>query len=313
MTACDRILRRTFRDSTRTSAMRPDRTTPIRWPRRSVEWQLSVSGNCAIIIRNSNTTEVRTRNLGNNSGKGRWLTRVIDVSGSKSDRSMSPNAMSEEERRELIARQHRALYGDQSALYNSNNPTSSQDVRVSSSGAGRGPSPLAFDPFGMQSPNASNEGAVQMPARDKDATGGAQEARANSNSSPSSNQNPAFSLFENAQQASRTSNSSPGGSPPHQGSKSNGSGVAPIGTRPTANQGQAVGAALNKRGTSPLPSPLSYSYNASESNNGNNHSNTTSASLNPSSTITDKGPIWGNKSGVWGNTPTQGVQASVWG
>jgi hypothetical protein len=221
---------------------------------------------------------------------------------------MSPNAMSEDERRELIARQHRALYGESSSLYN-NNPTSSQDVRVNSSGANRGPSPLAFDPFGMQSSNASNESAVQMPARDKDSAGGAQEARANSNSSPNSNQNPAFSLFENAQQASRTSNSSPGGSPPRQGQKSNGSGVAPIGTRPTTNQGQPAGAPLSKRATTPLPSPLSYSYNASEQNNGA----ATSGSLNASSTITDKGPIWGNKTGVWGNTPSQGVQASVWG
>ena len=44
--------------------------------------------------------------------------------------------MNEEERRELIARQHRALYGDNSNLYNS---TSSQDVRVQTSSAGRGP------------------------------------------------------------------------------------------------------------------------------------------------------------------------------
>lgn len=217
--------------------------------------------------------------------------------------------MSEEERRELIARQHRALYGDQSSLYTSNNPTSSQDVRVNSSGAGRGPSPLAFDPFGMQ--GGSNESAVQMPARDKDATGGAQEARANSNSSPSSNQNPTFSLFESTQQASRTSNSSPGGSPPRQGSKAGGPGVAPIGTRPSTNQSQPAGAPLSKRATTPLPSPLSYSYNASDQQN--NNASSTSASLNPSSTITDKGPIWGNKNGVWGSTPTQGVQASVWG
>lgn len=113
---------------------------------------------------------------------------------------MSPNAnaMSEEDRRELIARQHRALYGDNSSLYNNNNPTSSQDVRVS--GAGRNPSPLAFDPFGMQASNASGEGSVQMPPRgDKDTSGGAQEGRANGSSSPSSNQNPSFSLFDTAQ------------------------------------------------------------------------------------------------------------------
>jgi hypothetical protein len=198
---------------------------------------------------------------------------------------MSPNTMNEDERRELIARQHRALYGENSSLYN-NNPTSSQDVRVQSSNPGRGASPLAFDPFGMQAPNS--EGSVQMPPRaDKDGAGGAQEARANSNSSPSSNQNPAFSLFD--------------------AQKSNGSGVAPIGTRPAQGLQQPAGAPLGKRATSPLPSPLGYnSYNASEQHN----AATTSASMNPSSTITDKG-IWGN--GPWSNTPNQGVQTSVWG
>lgn len=230
-----------------------------------------------------------------------------NVSGSKSDRSMSPNAMNEDERRELIARQHRALYGETSTLYN-NNPTSSQDVRVQTSQAGRGPSPLAFDPFGMQPQNnSSGEAAVQMPPRgDKDAAGGAQEARANSNSSPSSNQNPAFALFD-AQQSSRASNSSSGGSPPVPGPKANnGSGVAPIGTRPqNQNLHQPANASLSKRTTSPLPSPLGYNaYNASEQ--------TTSASMNSSSTATDKGVgIWNN--GPWSNTPNQGVQASVWG
>jgi hypothetical protein len=219
---------------------------------------------------------------------------------------MSPNTMNEDERRELIARQHRALYGENSSLYN-NNPTSSQDVRVQSSSAGRGASPLAFDPFRMQAQNG--ESAVQMPSRgDKDVSGGAQEVRANSNSSPSSNQNPAFSLFD-AQQSSRTSNSSPGGSsPPVPGpNQSNGSGVAPIGTRPAQGLQQPAGAALGKRATSPLPSPLGYnSYNASEQHN----AATTSGSMNPPSTVTDKG-IWGN--GPWSSTPNQGVQASVWG
>ena len=231
-----------------------------------------------------------------------------DVSGSKSDRSMSPNTMNEDERRELIARQHRALYGENSSLYN-NNPTSSQDVRVQASGAGRGQSPLAFDPFGMQGQNNSGESAVQMPPRDKDATGGSQEARANSNSSPNSSQNPAFSLFE-AQQANRTSNSSPGGSPPISGqNKPNGSGVAPIGTRPAQGLQQPAGAPMGKRTTSPLPSPLGYNaYNASEQKN----PASTSGAMNPSSTVTDKGAgIWNN--GPWSNTPNQGVQASVWG
>lgn len=246
-----------------------------------------------------------------------------NVSGAKSDRSMSPNAMSEEDRRELIARQHRALYGDNSGLYSNNNPTSSQDARVSSSAAARGSSPLAFDPFGMQAQNMPTEPAVQMPARDgKDTAGGAQEARANSNSSPNSSQNPTFSLFDNTQQSSRTSNSSPGGSPPRQGVKSsNTAGVAPIGTRPAANQGQQGGAPLNRRSTTPLPSPLSYSYNASEQSNSNNNNNnnerSTPTSSNTPTTVADNKGVglgWGSSSGVWGPAKNSlGVQASVWG
>src|SRR4051794_841338 len=96
---------------------------------------------------------------------------LADASGAKSDRSMSPNTMSEEDRRELIARQHRALYGNDSTLYgNNSNQQSSQDARVSTSMAARNNSPLAFDPFGMQGQSgqsAGNEGAVQMPPRDQ--------------------------------------------------------------------------------------------------------------------------------------------------
>lgn len=246
-----------------------------------------------------------------------------NISGAKSDRSMSPNAMSEEERRELIARQHRALYGNDSALYgNDSNRTSSQDARVATTAAGRGNSPLAFDPFGMQAQNASAEGAVQMPPRDqmpsKDTTSGAQRSRANSTSSPSSNPTTSFSLFENAQQSSRTSTSSPGGSPPRQGAKATtGAGVAPIGTRPAQNQGQPAGPTLSKRSTTPLPSPLSYAYSASEQHSSNNNNErSTSASSNPSSSVADKGVGlgWGSNSGVWGPSKnTLGVQASVWG
>ncbi|KAF4539023.1 uncharacterized protein LTHEOB_1377 [Lasiodiplodia theobromae] len=240
-----------------------------------------------------------------------------NISGAKSDRSMSPNAMSEDERRELIARQHRALYGENSNLYADGTARqSSQDARVATSLAGRGPSPLAFDPFGMQS--SGGDPAVQMPVRDgKDANAGAQRSRANSTSSPSSNPNASFSLFDNAQQSSRTSTSSPtGGSPPRGGLKSGGStGVAPIGTRPTQAAGQAANPALNKRSTTPLPSPLSFGFTASDQN-GNERSASTSS--NPSSSVTDKGGVaglgWGSNSGVWGSSKSSlGVQASVWG
>ncbi|KAK8195073.1 uncharacterized protein BKA78DRAFT_99759 [Phyllosticta capitalensis] len=250
-----------------------------------------------------------------------------NISGAKSDRSMSPNAMSEEERRELIARQHRALYGENSTLYpDSRQP--SQDVRVQTSLAGRGTSPLAFDPFGMSAPTKQGgEPPVQMPPRDgKDAGVGAQRSRANSTSSPASNQ-AAFSLFETAQQSSRTSNSSPtGGSPPRQGGvgiKAPGSaGVAPIGTRPVQPSGQVANPALSKRSTTPLPSPLSYGFTASDQQQAGSAAAAADASSasqpasatdkNTASTVSGLG--WGSNSGVWGSSKgSLGVQASVWG
>jgi hypothetical protein len=232
--------------------------------------------------------------------------------------------MSEEERRELIARQHRALYGDSSTLYtNDGQRTSSQDARVATTAAGvRNPSPLAFDPFGTQAQSGNSDGSVQMPPRDqmpsKDAAAvaaaaGSQRSRANSTSSPSSNPT-TFTLYENAQQSSRTSNSSPGGSPPRQGgpkSAANG-GVAPIGTRPAQAQNAA-----NKRSTTPLPSPLSFGFSASEQQSGTTaNDRSASTSSNPPSSVADKGVGlgWGSNSGVWGSSKnTLGVQASVWG
>lgn len=228
-----------------------------------------------------------------------------DVPGGKaqSDRAMSPATMSEDDRRDLIARQHRALYGESASLYTPDGSRSqSQDVRVPSTG--RGPSPLAFDSFGVQA-QAGAEGAVQMPPRD----------RAESTASPASNA-PAqqFGLLNDAQQSSRTSNSSPGGSPPLvQGAKGSAAGVAPIGTRPA----QAPG--LNKRSTTPLtPSSLSYGFNASDGKAANNAKDerSTSAASNPALADKNAGSLgnWGSNSGVWGSGKnTLAVQPSVWG
>lgn len=229
---------------------------------------------------------------------------------------MSPNAaMTEEERRELIARQHRALYGNDSTLYTEQTSRpGSQDARNAPPMGARGGSPLAFDPFMQGQNNNSSDPAVQMPQRDHGNQGkeGVQQSDVNSNSSPSSNPTTNFSLFENAQQSSRTSNSSPGGSPPRQGKGTSGAGVAPIGTRPTS--GQAAGQGLQKRSTTPLPSPLSYGFSA---NDQSNNERSTSATSNPSSSVADKGVSglgWGSNSGVWGNSNSKlGVQASVWG
>jgi hypothetical protein len=220
---------------------------------------------------------------------------------------MSPgSAMSEEERRDLIARQRSALYGEGGAYpegsFVDENGVTRQAAPVQN---GRGHSPLAFETA------AAKQADAQQAAQTQD-----EQTRANSTSSPSSN-SANFQVFDNvAQQSSRTSTSSPGGSPPRQGKPATGTSVAPIGTRPAAQQ--AVNPALNKRSTTPLPSPLSYGFAANEDGNANAKSGggadrATSAASNPSAGAQDVGlGGWGNKSGVWGKNSLD-VQASVWG
>jgi len=236
---------------------------------------------------------------------------------------MSPGSgMSEEERRELIARQRSALYGDgpfpEHAGFDENGtPRPGTQGSGSQSATGiRGHSPLAFDHYKGQ--NQSEVPSQQANAEPHSATGqapGQQRSRANSTSSPSSNPTSSVSLFESAaQQSSRTSTSSPGGSPPRQGGKApTSSGVAPIGTRPSA---QAPNPALNKRSTTPLPSPLSYGFAAANNDEGQStekDGRTASAASNPNNAQQDVGLGWGGKSGgVWGKN-SLGVQASVWG
>lgn len=224
---------------------------------------------------------------------------------------MSPNTMSEDDRRELIARQHRALYGDNASLYGSegsNSRPQSQDVRASN--PDRSGSPMAFSPYGAH-PQQNPEGAVQMPPRD----------HGNSAASPVSSQQTQqpFTLMSDAQQSSRTSNSSPTESPPPgQNQKTAPPGVAPIGTRPAQAPGSAGG--LNKRSTTPLtPSSLSYGFSADAQNApsaapGLKDERSTSAASNPTA---DKGVSglggWGGDRGPWGGKGGLAVQPSVWG
>src|SRR4051812_47636094 len=199
---------------------------------------------------------------------------------------MSPGSgMSEEERRELIARQRNALYGEGAAYPEGAGFDENGTPRPGTQGSGsqsatgiRGHSPLAFDHFNAQ----ASQGDSQQVPEPQSATQapGQQRSRANSTSSPSSNPTSSFSLFESAaQQSSRTSTSSPGGSPPRQGKAPTSSGVAPIGTRPSA---QAANPALNKRSTTPLPSPLSYGFAANNDETTEQSDNrATSAASNP--------------------------------
>ena len=242
--------------------------------------------------------------------------------------------MNEEERRELIARQHRALYGNEHSPYveggnfgeDSHTPRPSNPVSGNTNASGRGPSPRSYDPYAMGQHTAQSviaDAGGQLNANESAPTGPSPKpqqgrSRADSTSSPASNppsQN--FSLFENAaQQSSRTSTSSPGGSPPRQAKTSN-PGVAPIGTRPSQNQ--TTSANFTKGVTTPSPSPLAYGFNNNENQNLNANSNgnerSTSSASNPSSgnnkeSNMSSGSAWGTGNGVWGN---KSLQASVWG
>ena len=236
--------------------------------------------------------------------------------------------MNEEDRRELIARQHRALYGNESSPYyeggnfgdESHTPRPSNPTSGNTSAGGRGPSPRVYDAYQMGQSQAQStiaEAGGQLNANDSTQKGPSpnpqqQRSRADSNDSPASNppsQN--FSLFESAaQQSSRTSTSSPGGSPPRQG-KTSAPGVAPIGTRPAYSQ--TSNPAVTK---APSPSPLGYGFSPNDSLNANSNANERSTSSNsnpnPSSGNKDSGMgAWGSGSGVWGNKSS--LQASVWG
>jgi len=248
------------------------------------------------------------------------VAEVSSPFGNKPDRTMSPGSgMSEDERRELIARQRNALYGEGAAYPEGAGFDENGTPRPGTQGSGsqsataiRGHSPLAFDHFNAQAAQGESQQAPEPQSATQ--APGQQRSRANSTSSPSSNPTSSFGMFESAaQQSSRTSTSSPGGSPPRQGKAPTSSGVAPIGTRPSA---QAVNPALNKRSTTPLPSPLSYGFAANnDETTAQNDNRATSAASNPNSQSNPQSASiggWGSKSGVWGNKQL-GVQASVWG
>lgn len=246
------------------------------------------------------------------------------VNNSKLDRTLSPNYMSEEDRRKLIAQQRSALYGEgpfaETGGYVDETGASRPGLGVPPSGpaALRGHSPLAYD-YGRVAPPAHQD-AHQVPVeggQGSQSAGPNERSRANSNSSPQSNPGSKSVFDAPGQQPTRTSASSPGGSPSRQGAQGGKSGqgsVAPIGTRPTSTSAPS-NPALNKRSTTPLLSPLSQGYTVSAAEEG---SATTAAAANPASATSEQPNVgmsgWGARSGGWGaKSGLGGVQASVWG
>ncbi|KAJ5562625.1 hypothetical protein N7461_001386 [Penicillium sp. DV-2018c] len=249
---------------------------------------------------------------------------LAEMSASKSDRSTSPAAVSEDSRRELLARQHRALYGNESPAFFPPGAFSDDNSRAESQAGGgtpssgvRGSSPRTVDPFGLTQGTAANA----------DATTGLQSPpRANSTSTPNSAMNGGFT------EQPVTSASSPDADSPssRQASAKPSAGpigsVGPIGSRPAPGQTSAPPSnpALKQRSITPLPSPLGLGFTPAESTAGVPTERTSSAGPMPPTTSAAGAPGakdsaggvglgWSNGSGVWSSKSGLGVQASVWG
>lgn len=245
---------------------------------------------------------------------------LAEMSSNKSDRSMSPSALSEEGRRELIARQHRALYGgDGSAFmgqpqFGTDDAGSRDQTGVapnSAAGAGRGSSPRGADPFGIPSQPTQGEGNGQSSAS------GQEGSRADKAASPSGQASAGFGNFETpGQSASGKPPTPPSGeetSHSRQISKSTTApvigGMGPIGSRP--NVQQAPSQSLNKRTTSPLPSSLGYGFGNNEQNNDRAGSANSNSNVQKESSSNTGMGAWGTGSGVWGSNKIG--TTSVWG
>lgn len=215
---------------------------------------------------------------------------LAEMASNKSDRSMSPSTLSEEGRRELIARQHRALYGPDSQGFTpqghflqdgtQQGPPSADAPNASA--PIRGPSPRGLDPFGMNTPGESTQ---QAPTETQ-------------TTSPPGNQH------------GKTSTSPPGEDGSHSRSISKSTtappgSVGPIGSRPTAQH--APGQSLNKRTTSPLPSTLGYGFTANDQ--GNERTNSSNSATGQKEPGQSSMGAWGTGSGVWGSNK---IGASVW-
>lgn len=233
---------------------------------------------------------------------------LSEMSSTKSERSMSPSTRSEEGRRDLIARQHRALYGGEAAAFVGQTPfenVSPRDQQTPGSnttpGGARGPSPFGAGAHAEGSGVGANAG---------------QDGRPEKAGSPAGQAAPGFGSFDSQLQSSGPKSSSPtsGEETSHsrQISKSTTAPISgamgPIGSRP--NVAPAPNQSLNKRTTSPLPSSLGYSF-------GNNDQNSDRAASSNSNTNNQKESsqagigAWGTGSGVWGNNKIG--TTSVWG
>ncbi|EXJ80381.1 hypothetical protein A1O1_08525 [Capronia coronata CBS 617.96] len=262
----------------------------------------------------------RERELRNYHQEQQYNRSVLaEMSSTKSDRSMSPSTLSEEGRRELIARQHRALYGAENPAFVgqvpfTNDETAGRDqgtnVPAGAAGAARGPSPRGVDPFGIAGAAQQGEGNAQSTGPGQDGS------RMEQASSPSAQTSSGYGNFDASMQTSGKAPTPPSGeetSHSRQISKSTtapaSGGMGPIGSRPMAQQ--APSQSLNKRTTSPLPSSLGYGFGSNEQTIDRASSANSTSNVTKESSATSATAPWGTGSGVWGSNKIG--TTSVWG
>ena len=222
--------------------------------------------------------------------------------------------MSEEGRRELLARQHRALYGNDAGNFlpqggfgeeGSSGRDSGANNPISGGGM-RGSSPRAADPFGM--PPVSGQQASGDKAHPASSMPNQDAARADTATSSATGNAPAQfgNLDTSVQQANHTTTSPAGGESPNRGvNKSTtapiGSGMGPIGTR-LSQQQAPPSQSINKRSTTPLTSPMNnFGFGSSEQANNNERSD--SSNSNPPAAQKEAS----SSMGAWGTGVVFGV------
>ncbi|EFE35133.1 uncharacterized protein ARB_06089 [Trichophyton benhamiae CBS 112371] len=254
---------------------------------------------------------------------------LADISGDKSDRSMSPAAMTEESRRDLIARQHRALYGNDSALQTPSagpgDDSHSQAAGTPTTGlpsGGRGASPRGVDPFLGGQPHADSQTQQATSGANVPCSVAPRTRSPPSTASPPSNTNPGSAATTTTYGGVFEPSQPPTSSPTGKGTTdSSPSRVGPIGSRPAQPQqqqqqqqqsqqqhqpqqqqqqqqpptNQSPNPSLSLRSTTPLPSPLSYGFSPNE--DGGIGSSTTAAAATSATGGANNGSNGNNGSG----------------
>lgn len=242
------------------------------------------------------------------------------MASNKSDRSMSPSTLSEEGRRDLIARQHRALYGGDNSSFNSIQTFSGQghidEQTTNANPSMRVASPRGSDLFGL--PPQHTAPAQQSTADEKATSPGNNSQQQQQQQAPQQQPPAKISAQPTTPDPNHSRTMSKSTTAPTSGP------MGPIGSRPhPQSQSQTQNQPQNptKRTTPPQANNSSSTFSfgqqldqtthdrqsAGTGSNAQQKDPTTVAAATTTTTTPSLG-AWGASSGVWGNK----IGSSVW-